>query len=108
MSPLLSIHIYYYLLLPIYTSTTHYRDNAFSWFTSKTLTYTVHLHQPAFAVADSNRYISIMSIISIKPISYVLSLCIKPTYVYCLYMCICAALPLQQSKTEPAPAADYN
>jgi len=30
-------------------------DNAYSWFTSKTLSYSIHLHQPAFAVADSNR-----------------------------------------------------
>eukprot|EP00600_Ochromonadales_sp_CCMP1393_P006097 CAMPEP_0174975056 /NCGR_PEP_ID=MMETSP0004_2-20121128/12218_1 /TAXON_ID=420556 /ORGANISM="Ochromonas sp., Strain CCMP1393" /LENGTH=263 /DNA_ID=CAMNT_0016225839 /DNA_START=72 /DNA_END=860 /DNA_ORIENTATION=- len=30
-------------------------DNTFSWFTSKTLSYSVLLFQPAFAVADRNR-----------------------------------------------------
>jgi hypothetical protein len=31
-------------------------DNAFSWFNAKTLTYKISLFQPAFTVADSNRY----------------------------------------------------
>jgi len=30
-------------------------DNSFSWFTDKSLSYTIHLLQPAFALADSSR-----------------------------------------------------